>query len=455
MQWVVPTEVFTQHHDSKELVHLKNEGMDLRVTPDHRMLGFRKTGVHYVTDPDHINDARYWANAGIESAGSKEVDERLLRLAVAAQADGSFTPSGVRFGFSKARKIERLRGMLGAYANQWSEHTYANGVTSFYVREELATKIRALLSTDKTLPWWWLSLTPKLREAALDEAAYWDSHKGNKWRMYSYSSSKQCNVDVLQALASITGRKTHKRVGKFVTNLSVRVGPNSRGGNLSVTHKPYTDKVACLSVPSTFVLVRDGGIPVVTGQTINFGLNYGMTGFTLSKRIKVSEEEADRYVEAYFDLYKGVKNWVDETIEEAHEKKCVRTMFGAYRRVGEYIDSKDPAEVGHAERMAMNAPIQGTAAQVIKVAMNALEFRSKYDVKYIDLPKDIDRLNDFGTEQLIQVHDELVLQSPDETIEEATKIVKDTMEASCRDWFTEVTVKSSVHHGKSWAEGKK
>ena len=105
---LAPVEILFKRHESKTLIHLYNEGMDLKVTPDHRMLGQRATGSFYVTSPMEMNRARRWWNAGI-SDNVNSIPESLLRVIIATQADGSYMDSGgVRFGFTKPWKIERL-----------------------------------------------------------------------------------------------------------------------------------------------------------------------------------------------------------------------------------------------------------------------------------------------------------------------------------------------------------
>ncbi len=280
LEWVVPTEVFTSIHPSGKLLHLKNEGMDLRVTPDHRMLGWGNNKKFMTVMPNKMNQTpRYWANAGILESGSLVVEETLLRLAVALQADGTITPwKQIVWGFSKERKINRLNELLVKSGIPFNRTVVKNGmnplVTTFHLKKEDSEQLISLLDK-KQLPWRWIELTPDCRRIVLEEAAYWDSCIISKH--YRYTSVPHQNVHVLQAIAAITGRKTRAVMDKLgttsvINELSVRSRSTSKAGSLSILEYSYTDEVACLAVPSTWVLVRDGGIPVICGNTVNFGI---------------------------------------------------------------------------------------------------------------------------------------------------------------------------------------
>ncbi|MEK7322599.1 MAG: hypothetical protein AABZ84_05925 [Pseudomonadota bacterium] len=280
--WTKPTHL-TVRQASEGLVHLKNESIDLRVTPDHRMLVCGWTSKLDVVEARHFGPQRSFYNAGM-AGGDVEADERLLRLAVATQADGNYSGSVIRLGFSKQRKIEQLYSLLRD--GEFELRVYPNGehqdTTYFYLAAPLAAAVKGLLDADKTLPWWWLRLTSRLREVVLDEARHWDAHQPEDMQGYLYSSSLRKNIDVLQALASITDRKAQEHKPSLSAKsidynytLSVKAKRDSRGGSVGNTAVPYIGAVYCLTVPSGFVLVRDGGKPVVVGQC-NFGLPGGM-----------------------------------------------------------------------------------------------------------------------------------------------------------------------------------
>ncbi len=285
LEWQHPT-ALTRRPSPGHLTHLKNEGMDLRVTDDHRMLVRGGTGRWKVVAPADVGRAREWYNAGDLDGGSWAVDERVLRLAVATQADGTYCYDQIRFGFVKQRKIDRLRSLLrdGEFEERESPADTSTGkVTWFTLRPGLARRVRELLDERKQFTWRWLELSPALRRVVLEEAAHWDGCQQPNWRHYQFSSTQKQSVDVLQAIATLTGRKTRAvNVGRDqahhrdVWKLSVRAKPNTRGENLRAERVAYDGDVVCLSVPASFVVARDGGVPVVVGQCFNFGKPGGM-----------------------------------------------------------------------------------------------------------------------------------------------------------------------------------
>lgn len=425
LEWAKPKEIFSQYHDSKVLIHLKNEGMDLRVTPDHRMLVWNNDSAPFrVVMPHQVASARGWANAGI-GLGRLVVPNNLLRLAVASQADGSITESGrIRFGFSKARKIERLKSLLGE--DYFSEGVSSNGknkpTTWITLSKELSTKVCRLLE-DKKFPWWWLDLIPSNREAILDEVQYWDSCKMPNWRMCRYSSSIKQNVEVLQAIASITNRKTRLVNHDNLWDLTIRDKNNTRGGSLVTTEIPFSDKVACISVPSTFILVRDGKakIPVICGQTINFGIFYGMSEYRLQSELAleglvISLEDARAFINAWFEAYPGIRPYMHRVQAEARQNHFVRTMFGHIRYLPN-VHCKDERIKTEALRQAGNHPVQGSSGEILKIAMANIQ-RDTYPT-----------LNHMGYfEPLLTIHDEIIFEVEESIAELAASMVSYEME---------------------------
>lgn len=293
LEWQRPTALHRMPAD--ELVHLRCEGMDLRVTKNHRMLAIR-TCDHgpEVTLPLDLPKKRGWWNAGIAPGGSWDPDEWLLRMAVATQADGSVKQHQIRFGFTKERKISRMRWLLRDVPHR--EQVIAQDVTEFTVFGDNpyapgkhtetgpADQIFSLL-TDKQFDDRWLQLSSRGREIVLDEAKHWDATCCGHSVSYTYLSMIQRNAEVLQIIATLSGRKTRlvqddlSRLWKLtVRNHPTRKNDRSRGDNLEATVIPHHGDVVCLTVPSSFVVVRDGGIPVVTGQSkiANYGLSGGM-----------------------------------------------------------------------------------------------------------------------------------------------------------------------------------
>ena len=171
-------------------------------------------------------------------------------------------------------------------------------------------------------------------------------------------------------------------------------------------------------------------------KVINFGIVYGLSAFGLAQRLGISRENAQAFIDAYFERYKGVRAWLDRTIEEARRNGVVRTLFGRIRPIPDIL-TKDYAARQFAERIAVNSPIQGTAADIIKIAM----IRIRQALKKRGLSSRI----------LLQVHDELVLESPDAEVEEVQAIVRYEMENAVS---LKVPLRIEMGSGTSWMDVK-
>jgi DNA polymerase-1 len=147
-------------------------------------------------------------------------------------------------------------------------------------------------------------------------------------------------------------------------------------------------------------------------KVINFGLIYGMSAFGLARQLGIERGAAQQYMERYFARYPGVKRYMDETRARAREAGYVETVFGRRLWLPE-IRSSNQARRGNAERAAINAPMQGTAADLIKMAMIAVH-------RWIIEQR-------LGTRLIMQVHDELVLEAPDAELEEVKSALPDLM----------------------------
>jgi DNA polymerase-1 len=167
-------------------------------------------------------------------------------------------------------------------------------------------------------------------------------------------------------------------------------------------------------------------------KIINFSIIYGKSAFTLGKEFGVPTREAQAFIDAYLDRYPKVRELIDEIVREARRTGKVRTLFGRQRYVPE-IGSRNRTTRSAAERVAVNTPIQGTAADLIKKAM-------------IDLHRRL-REEKLETRLLLQVHDELVLEAPDGEVETATGVVRETME---NVYPLEVPLRVDLKAGRSW-----
>jgi len=408
LSWTKPLEIVSFKHDSEQLVHLKNESMDLRVTPDHRMLSFNVRGKHKVVIPEELNRQYYWANAGqLSSEGTWTPDSTLLQLAVATQADGCLKEykNNITFGFSKQRKIERLSELLTRAGISFTAKVRANGATYFKLDTTGSSLIKGLLSPNKEFTWKWLDLTKELRELVLAELPLWDGHKAPNWNKFSYYNTSKQSVDVMQALAAISDRKApclDRTNGGY--ELSVRVGPLSRGGNLSTTKTAFTDEVACISVPSTFVLVRDKGKPVITGQTLNFALIYGVSAQGLSEQIPrpamykhLSDEQwvykCEDFMKTYFRTHLGVKRFINKYSRLVADQGYIENYFGRIRHLPHAKATEITGDDSlfwieqKAKRQGVNFLVQGTAGDVFKIAVvrvaNILRGSRSYIISFV------------------------------------------------------------------------
>lgn len=171
-----------------------------------------------------------------------------------------------------------------------------------------------------------------------------------------------------------------------------------------------------------------------TAKVINFGIIYGMSGYGLAKELGVSQREAQNYIDAYFERYKGVKNYIERILKETRSNGFVKTMFGRIRYVPE-INNHDNSVRQVGERIAMNTPIQGTAADIIKLAMVSIHRKLKEKCLCSHI--------------IMQIHDELVLEVKDEETETVKDIVRTEMENVIK---LSVPLNVSLGLGKSWAE---
>jgi len=173
--------------------------------------------------------------------------------------------------------------------------------------------------------------------------------------------------------------------------------------------------IHAITASGVFGVPVEGMDPMIRRQAkaINFGIIYGISAFGLARQLGITNGEAAEYIDAYFARYPGIRDYMEQTKEQARRDGYVSTLFGRKCHVGG-INDKNPARRNFAERAAINAPIQGGAADIIKRAM-------------IAMPKALEGAG-LKTKMLLQVHDELVFEVPEKEIAAASGVVKDTME---------------------------
>ena len=171
-------------------------------------------------------------------------------------------------------------------------------------------------------------------------------------------------------------------------------------------------------------------------KAVNFGIVYGISSFGLSQDLSITRKEASQYIEHYFETYPGIKKFLDDSVAHAKEKGYAVTLFGRRRPVPE-LKSSNFMQRSFGERVAMNAPIQGTAADIIKIAM-------------IGVDEELRKRN-MKSRLILQVHDELLIEAETDEVDDVKEILKDKMEHAAD---LSVPLIADMHTGMNWYEAK-
>ena len=193
-------------------------------------------------------------------------------------------------------------------------------------------------------------------------------------------------------------------------------------------HREVASKV--FGVPITKVTKEQRS----NAKAVNFGIIYGITAFGLSQQLKIGRKEAQNYINSYLKKYGGIKEFMEGIVKKAEEEGFVETLFGRRRYVPE-LKSNNYVVRQFGTRVAMNTPIQGTAADIMKIAMN----------------KVFDGIKDLDAKVVLQVHDELILEVKEEQKEQAKQILQSSMENAAK---LDVPLKVELSEGKTWFELK-
>ena len=193
-----------------------------------------------------------------------------------------------------------------------------------------------------------------------------------------------------------------------------------------------------VTASEVFGLPIDMVLPIMRSRAkaVNFGIVYGIGAFSLGKDIGVSRAEADKYIKGYLDTYKGVAAYMDRVIENAKKDGFVTTLFGRRRYLPE-LKEKNGMLRAFGERVARNAPIQGTAADIIKIAMVKVSERLKKELPDARL--------------ILQVHDELIVECPENKAKDACRILEEEMENAAK---LKVNLEVDAHSGATWLIAK-
>jgi DNA polymerase-1 len=186
------------------------------------------------------------------------------------------------------------------------------------------------------------------------------------------------------------------------------------------------------------------GVPIDTmdketrnrAKAVNFGIVYGISPFGLATQLGIPQAEARAYIERYFARYVGVKKFIDETLDQVRREGSVRTMFGRMRPIPD-MESRNQNQRGFAERTAINTPLQGTAADLIKLAMISI------DRQLIE--------RELKTRMILQVHDELIFEVPFDETSEVESLVRTEMEGVVK---LKVPLVADLGFGPNWRDLK-
>ena len=171
-------------------------------------------------------------------------------------------------------------------------------------------------------------------------------------------------------------------------------------------------------------------------KAVNFGIVYGISGFGLSRDLNISKKQAEKYIEDYFETYPDVKRFMDELVEQGKQKGYVTSLFGRIRPIPEFA-SKNFMQRQFGERIAMNSPIQGTAADIIKIAMIRVHKKLKE--------------GNYKSRLILQIHDELLIETHKDEIDEVKQILETEMVHACD---LAVPLIAEVKQGINWYEAK-
>ena len=169
-------------------------------------------------------------------------------------------------------------------------------------------------------------------------------------------------------------------------------------------------------------------------KAVNFGIVYGISSFGLSKDLSISRKDADQYIKQYFETYPGIKKFLDNTVKDAKEKGYVKTLFGRIRPIPE-LASSNFMQRSFGERIAMNSPIQGTAADIMKIAMLKVDSAIRY--------------NKLKSRIVLQVHDELLIEAYKDELDIVKKIVTESMMNAAN---LSVKLEIGIESGNNWLE---
>jgi hypothetical protein len=290
--------------------------------------------------------------------------------------------------------------------------------------------------------------------------------------MYRYSSSIRQNVEVLQAMATLQGKKTRQTV-EHDTDVSVEDQQNpphyslsikdhhlTRGGNVSVEKIPYEGRVYCLSVPSTYVLVRDGGIPVIAGQCVNFGYPGGLGWEKMiayartSYGVNFTETESKALKEKWYQKWPEMRLYHKDfgRLAVNGDFKIIQLVSGRHRGGCGYCSGLNSLFQGRtadgAKRAGFLIARECYLARPYPTVEEHLARGLKVDEQGAPLPSPL-----YGSRTCLFVHDEFVIEAPIDRAPKATRRLSEVMIMGMREYVADVNVKAEAVLCERWYKG--
>ena len=222
------------------------------------------------------------------------------------------------------------------------------------------------------------------------------------------------------------------------SQIELRVLAHLSGDEMLIQAYQDAQDIHTITASQVFHVAPEEVTPLLrrNAKAVNFGIVYGISSFGLSQDLSITRKEAQEYIAQYFKTYPGIKEFLDRTVEDAKKDGYVTTMFGRRRPMPE-LKSSNFMQRSFGERVAMNAPIQGTAADIIKIAM------IRVDQKL--------RARGLRSKLILQVHDELLIETAKEELEEVRELLKEEMMHAAD---LRVRLEVDVHSGSNWYEAK-
>ncbi len=299
----------------------------------------------------------------------------------------------LKYRFNSKLKSSFIDGLKKAARRDGSVHTSFN---------QMATTTGRLSSTDPNLQ----NIPTRAEEGRMLRSLFIPREKGNVLVDADYSQIE------LKLVAHFSGDP--KMTDAFKNGMDIHV--STAAEVFDVPQSEVTD-----------VMRREA-------KAVNFGIVYGISNFGLSHNINISQKKADEYIKRYFERFPDVKNYLDGLVEEAKSRGYAITLYGRRRTIPE-LNSAKYAERKFGERVAMNTPLQGTAADIIKIAMVRVD----------------NRLKNMKSKLILQVHDELIVDAAADEVDEVIDILKSEMEGAVA---LSVPLNVVVAVGKNWMECK-